>query len=36
MHLQGLTANQTYAFQFSYVNADGVTLYTEPQNIKVH
>ncbi len=36
LQLPGVTANQTYAFQFSYVNADGVTIYTEPHKINFH
>jgi len=36
LQLPGVTANQTYAFQFSYVNADGVTIYTEPHSIHFH
>ena len=36
LQLPGAAANQTYAFQFSYVNADGATIYTEPHNIKLN
>lgn len=36
LQLPGATANQTYTFQFSYANADGVTIYTEPHKISFH
>ena len=31
----GFAADQSYAFQISYVNADGRTVYTEPHTVRL-